>query len=73
MIIKVNDNYLIIVSMNYDKTTKENWVLKRMEGTGLGTEFEVSHKRPQWGGDPEAETCRRHLSWSGERGWGRQL
>ena len=37
MIIKVNDNYLITVSMNYDKTTKENWVLKRMEGTGLGT------------------------------------
>ena len=73
MIIKVNDNYLIIVSMNYDKTTKENWVLMRMERTGLGIELEVGHKRTKWGRHPGAETCRRHLSWSGERGWGRPL
>ena len=53
MIIKVNDNYLIIVSMSYDKTTKESWVLMRMERTGLGIELEVGHKRTKWGRDPE--------------------
>ena len=52
MIIKVNDNYLIIVSMSYDKTTKGSWVLMRMERTGLRIELEVGHKRTKWGRDP---------------------